>query len=82
MRTVNETPGATKKIKNLNLWPRYLKQKAYFITNPSYKSLDFCFFDKKNRISSFKINNQYRVKVIKNLDDSYTVIDAGDFHPR
>lgn len=80
MRVVKETKQAENKIKDLGLWDRYQKQKAYFINNPSYRSLDFCFFDKKNRISSFKINNQYRVKIIKNIDGSYTVFDAGDFH--
>lgn len=80
MRTVKETKKAENKIKALHLWTRYQKQKAYFIANPGHRSLDFVFFDKKNGIASFKITNQYRVKLIKNLDDSYTVFDAGDFH--
>lgn len=80
MRIVKETKRVENKIKKLGLWKRYKKQREYFVINPSHRSLDFIFFDKKNGISSFKINNQYRVKVVKNLDDSYIVIDAGDFH--
>ncbi len=80
MRIVNETQQAEDKIKSLELWDRYQKQKAFFIANPSHHSLDFCLWDKKTRICSFKITNQYRVKVIKNPEGSYTVFDAGDFH--
>ena len=80
MRVVKENKHAENKIRGLRLWSRYQKQKAYFIENPSHRSLDFCFFDRKNRIGSFKITNKYRVKIIKNTDASFTVIDAGDFH--
>lgn len=80
MRKVNETKNAKRKIESLKLWKRYEKQKALFIDSPSHHSLDFCFFDKKNRIASFKITNKYRVKIVKNMDGSFTVFAAGDFH--
>lgn len=82
MRTVTETKHAEDKIKGLGLryWEKYKKQKAYFIINPSHRSLDFCFFDKKTRIGSFKITNKYRVMIIKQVDDSFVVTNAGDFH--
>ncbi|OGE25668.1 hypothetical protein A3C26_01750 [Candidatus Daviesbacteria bacterium RIFCSPHIGHO2_02_FULL_39_12] len=82
MRTVKENKKAKNKIKFLGLWKSYEKQRAYFITDPSYRFLDFIFIDKKNGIGSFKINNQYRVKIIKNSSDLYTVFDVGDFHRR
>lgn len=80
MPVVKETKRAEAKIRGLRLWVRYKKQKAYFIDNPSHGSLEFIFFDKKNRICSFKITNKYRVKMTKNEDDSFTVFDAGDYH--
>lgn len=82
MRTINETKEATQAIKALGLWDRYQKQKSFFISNPAHRSLDFIIIDKKNGISSFKITNQYRVKVIKTSENTYIVISAGDFHKK
>lgn len=82
MRTVNEVKKAKEKIKRFGLLDKYQKQKALFINNPAHPSLDFIMIDKKHRICSFKINKQYRVKIIKNVDDSYSVIDADDYHKK
>jgi len=79
MPQVKETPHALNQIKGLRLQKRYAKQKALFISNPAHRSLDFCMWDHKYRICSFKITNKYRVKIIKD-GDIYTVIDAGDYH--
>src|SRR5579862_3425452 len=80
MRTVNETPRAESKIKGLGLWDEYEEAKERFITNPSSKSLDFCIWDRKLRIWSFKITSQYRVKLISRSNNSWEVFSAGDFH--
>lgn len=80
MQTVTETPQAKANIRHLRLWERYTKQKDNFIKHPNLKSLDIVIWDRKNKIMSFKITNKYRVKYIKNVNGSYTVFDAGNFH--
>ncbi len=80
MKLVTETPKAEASIKRLGLWRQYLKQKKNFIEHPELKSLDICFWDKKNRIMSFKITSKYRVKYRKGRDGNYFVFEAGDFH--
>lgn len=82
MRKVNETNKVKTFLKKRRLRKQYDKQKALFIDDPSHPSLDFIMTDRKHKICSFKVNNQYRVKIIKHPDDSYTVIDAGDFHKK
>ena len=84
MRIVNITKHAKQKIKKWGLWNLYKKQKNYFLQNPSHPSLDFIIYQdnkSKHKFPSFKINNQYRVKMIKHKDENtYTVIDADDLH--
>ena len=79
MQQVEETSKAKTQIKGLNLQKKYNKQKAFFINNLAHPSLDFCMWDKKQRISSFKINKQYRALIIKK-NDVFTVFAVGDFH--
>lgn len=81
MRQVEETPKAKEKIKKLRLQKKYDKQKSFFINDLKHPSLDFCMWDRMQRISSFKINNQYRALVIKK-NDNYIVIAVGDFHKK
>ena len=80
MIQVNETKKVLDKAKKLGLTKRYEKQKKLFITDPSLASLDFVMWDSKTRIFSFKITNQYRIKLIKNSKDLYTIFDIDDFH--
>ncbi|MDO8497779.1 MAG: hypothetical protein Q7S61_04505 [bacterium] len=79
MPKVEELPRAKKQIKKLRLQEKYDKQKSFFITNPSHPSLDFCMWDHKQRLSSFKVDKQYRAMVVKK-GDNYTIISVKDFH--
>ncbi|OGK68241.1 hypothetical protein A2313_00795 [Candidatus Roizmanbacteria bacterium RIFOXYB2_FULL_41_10] len=82
MREVTEVKRVLNKIRRWGLEKRYKKQKKLFISNPGHRSLDFIMLDHKFRICSFKVNNQYRVKVIKRDINSYVVIDIGDYHKK
>lgn len=79
MPQVNESLTAKEQIKGLKLQKRYDKQKSFFISNPAHRSLDFCMWDHKQRISSFKLTDKYRALLIKK-GDTYTVFAVGDFH--
>ena len=82
MTIVKETPSAKNKIKKIGLSDEYKEAKEKFIQDKRLKSLDFCIWDPRLRIWSFKITKKIRVKMIKRPNDEWEVFNCGDFHRR
>jgi len=72
---------ATKQIQKLGLKKQFEKQKALFLTNPFHPSLDFKPLKGANKgFYAFRINDQYRIRLMKLDDQSYFILVVGDFH--
>jgi Txe/YoeB family toxin of Txe-Axe toxin-antitoxin module len=72
---------ATKQIHKLRLKKQFDKQVKLFLTNPFHPSLDFK--PLKGAIKgfyAFRINNQYRARLIKKDEQTYYILVVGDFH--
>ena len=72
---------ATKQIQKLGLRKQFEKQLALFLTNPFHPSLDFK--PLKGAVKgfyAFRINNQYRARLIKKDEQTYFILVVGDFH--
>lgn len=74
-------PEAESEIKSLCLKKQFEKQRNLFIANPAHPSLDFKPLKGKLKgLYSFRINQKYRVRLIKLDRGRYQIFQAGDFH--
>ena len=72
---------ATKQIQKLRLRKQFEKQLALFLSNPFHPSLDFK--PLKGRVKglyAFRINDQYRARLLKVDEQTYFILVVGDFH--
>jgi plasmid maintenance system killer protein len=72
---------ATKQIQKLGLQKQFEKQKALFLANPFHPSLDFKPLKGAVKgLYAFRINDQYRARLVKKDEQSYFILVVGDFH--
>jgi len=72
---------ASKQIKKLGLAKQFEKQKDLFLSNPFHPSLDFKPLKGQNKgFYAFRINDQYRARLIKLDEKTYFILVVGDFH--
>jgi plasmid maintenance system killer protein len=72
---------ASKQIQKLGLAKQFEKQKALFLSNPFHPSLDFKPLKGHNKeFYAFRINDQYRARLIKLDEHTYFILVVGDFH--
>lgn len=72
---------ASKQIKKLGILKQFEKQKELFISNPFHPSLDFKPLKGANKgFYAFRINDQFRVRLIKLDEQTYFILVVGDFH--
>ena len=72
---------ATKQIQKLGLRKQFEKQLAFFLSNPFHPSLDFK--PLKGTVKgfyAFRINDQYRARLVKLDEKTYFILVVGDFH--
>ena len=78
---VGVSKKATKQIQKLGLKKQFEKQKALFLANPFHPSLDFKPLKGANKgFYAFRINNQFRARLIKTDEQTYFILVVGDFH--
>lgn len=72
---------ADKQIKKLRLEKQFEKQKELFLSNPFHPSLDFKPLKGSNKgFYAFRINDQYRARLVKLDKQTYFILVVGDFH--
>jgi len=72
---------ANKQIQKLGLAKQFAKQKVLFLSNPFHPSLDFKPLKGRNKgFYAFRINDQYRARLIKLSEQTYFILVVGDFH--
>jgi mRNA-degrading endonuclease RelE of RelBE toxin-antitoxin system len=72
---------ATKHIQKLGLRKQFEKQLALFLSNPFHPSLDFKPLKGGVKgLYAFRINDQYRARLIKIDEHTYFILVVGDFH--
>ena len=72
---------ASKQIQKLRLTKQFEKQKALFLSNPFHPSLDFKTLKGHNKgFYAFRINDQYRARLLKMDEHTYFILLVGDFH--
>jgi mRNA-degrading endonuclease RelE of RelBE toxin-antitoxin system len=72
---------ATKQIQKLRLKKQFDKQLKLFLANPFHPSLDFKPLKGGVKgLYAFRINNQYRARLIKLHEQTYFILVVGDFH--
>ena len=72
---------ASKQIQKLGLAKQFEKQKALFLSNPFHPSLDFKPLKGSNKgFYAFRINDQYRARLLKLDEQTYFILVIGDFH--
>jgi mRNA-degrading endonuclease RelE of RelBE toxin-antitoxin system len=72
---------ATKQIQKLGLKKQFEKQKALFLANPFHPSLDFKPLKGAVKgLYAFRINDQYRARLVKLDERTYFILVVGDFH--
>jgi mRNA-degrading endonuclease RelE of RelBE toxin-antitoxin system len=72
---------ASKQIQKLGLTKQFAKQKVLFLSNPFHPSLDFKPLKGHNKgFYAFRINDQYRARLLKMDDQTYFILLVGDFH--
>ena len=72
---------ASKQIQKLGLAKQFEKQKALFLSNPFHPSLDFKPLKGQNKgFYAFRINDQYRARLVKLDEQTYFILVVGDFH--
>jgi mRNA-degrading endonuclease RelE of RelBE toxin-antitoxin system len=72
---------ASKQIQKLRLSKQFEKQKSLFLSNPFHPSLDFKPLKGQNKgFYAFRINDQYRARLVKLDEHTYFVLVVGDFH--
>jgi plasmid maintenance system killer protein len=78
---VTVSKKASKQIEKLGLAKLFEKQKNLFLSNPFHPSLDFKSLKGRNKgFYAFRINDQYRARLVKLSDRMYFVLVVGDFH--
>jgi mRNA-degrading endonuclease RelE of RelBE toxin-antitoxin system len=72
---------ASKQIQKLGLSKQFEKQKELFLSNPYHPSLDFKPLKGHNKgFFAFRINDQYRARLLKVNEQTYFILVVGDFH--
>ncbi len=71
---------AGKQIKKLGIEKQFEKQKNLFLANPHHPSLDFKQLQGAAGFYAFRINQQYRARLVKLDEQTYFVLVVGDFH--
>ena len=71
---------AQKQLRKLRLEKQFAKQKALFLANPYHPSLDFKQLKGAKGFYAFRINDQYRARLIKLDEYTYFILVVGDFH--
>jgi mRNA-degrading endonuclease RelE of RelBE toxin-antitoxin system len=72
---------ANKQIQKLELTKQFEKQKTLFLSNPFHPSLDFKPLRGQNKgFYAFRINDQYRARLLKLDEQTYLILVVGDFH--
>lgn len=78
---VKVSDKANKQLQKLGLEKQFEKQKSLLLTNPLHPSLDFKQLKGMSKgFYTFRINNQYRARLIKLDEDTYFILVVGDFH--
>ena len=77
---VQVSAKARKQIKKLGIEKRFEKQKSLFLANPHHPSLDFKQLKGSIGFYAFRINNQYRARLVKLDVQTYFILVVGDFH--
>ena len=78
---VQVSKKATKQIQKLGLQKQFEKQKALFLANPFHPSLDFKPLKGSVKgVYAFRINDQYRARLVKSDEQTYFILVVGDFH--
>jgi mRNA-degrading endonuclease RelE of RelBE toxin-antitoxin system len=71
---------ASKQLKKLRIEKQFEKQKHLFLKNPFHPSLDFKQLKGARGFYAFRINQQYRARLIKLDEQTYFILVVGDFH--
>ena len=71
---------AHKQLIKLRIEKQFEKQKSLFLENPFHPSLDFKQLKGAKGIFAFRINQQYRARLIKMDEQTYFILVVGDFH--
>ena len=72
---------ASKQMQKLGLAKQFEKQKDLFLSNPFHPSLDFKPLKGQNKgFYAFRINDQYRARLLKLDEQTYFILVVGDFH--
>ena len=71
---------ASKQLKKLRMEKQFEKQKTLFLENPFNPSLDFKRLQGAKGFYAFRINQQYRARLIKLDEQTYFILVVGDFH--
>jgi mRNA-degrading endonuclease RelE of RelBE toxin-antitoxin system len=72
---------ATKQIQKLRIRKQFEKQLALFLSNPFHPSLDFKPLKGAVKgLYAFRINDQYRARLVKLDEQTYFILVVGDFH--
>jgi mRNA-degrading endonuclease RelE of RelBE toxin-antitoxin system len=72
---------AQKEIRKLGLEKQFEKQKQLFLANPDHPSLDFKPLKGIVKgLYAFRINRQYRARLVKLDEQTYYILVVGDFH--
>ena len=78
---VRTSKKADKQIKKLRIEKQFEKQKDLFLSNPFHPSLDFKPLKGTNKgFYAFRINDQYRARLVKLDEHTYFILVVGDFH--
>lgn len=78
---VEVSKKASKQLQKLGLTKQFEKQKALFLSNLFHPSLDFKPLKGQNKgFYAFRINDQYRARLIKLDEQTYFILVVGDFH--
>jgi len=71
---------ARKQITKLGIGKQFEKQKTLFLANPHHPSLDFKHLAGATGFYAFRINKQYRARLVKLDETTYFILVVGDFH--
>ena len=72
---------ASKQLQKLGLVRQFEKQKDLFLSNPFHPSLDFKPLKGSNKgFYAFRMNDQYRARLVKLDEQTYFILVVGDFH--
>jgi Txe/YoeB family toxin of Txe-Axe toxin-antitoxin module len=78
---VQDMIDAMSELPQLGLKKQFEKQKSLFLANPFHPSLDFKPLKGANKgFYAFRINDQYRARLLKLDEQTYFILVVGDFH--